>query len=213
MSTSRRACLLTGPVMVAAAMAACSSPATRYYRLMAVPGTVQHAAPITMAVRNVSIPGYLDRDEIAKVGSDYRFEFYSNDLWAELLSSMLQTVMVQDLAQRLPAVTVLGSGGSIDASSDILVEINILRFDPDSSGNIVLGAQIAVKSGPTRTLWTTRTFESSGTLSNSGADSNGPDASEVVAKMSELWAAMADQVADIIIEYQAARSFPSSDAG
>ena len=213
MNASRRACLRTGSVILAAALAACSSPATRYYRLMAVPGTVQHAVPINVAVRSVSIPGYLDRDEIAKIGCDYRFEFYSNDLWAEQLSGMLQAVMVQDLTQRLPAVTVLDSGGSIDAYSDILVEINILRFDPDSGGNIVLGAQIAIKSGPDRTLWKTRTFDSSGALSNSGADLNGPDASEVVAKMSALWAAMADQVADIILEYQAERSFARFDAG
>src|SRR5271165_7081548 len=132
MNASRRACLRTGPVILVAALAACSSPATRYYRLMAVPGTVQHAAPTNVAVRTVSIPGYLDRDEIAKIGRDYRFEFYSNDLWAEQLSGMLQAVMVQDLTQRLPEVTVLDSGGSIDAYSDILVEINILRFDPDS---------------------------------------------------------------------------------
>lgn len=206
MTASRRACLITGPVILAAALAACSSPATHYYRLMAVAGTVQNAAPITVSVRSVSIPGYLDRDEIARVGSNYRFELYSSDLWAEQLSGMLQTVMVQDLAQRLPAATVLGSGGAIDASSDIIVEINVLRFDPASSGNIVLGAQTAIKSGPTRTLWQTRTFDSSSTLSNSGADSNGPDASEIVAKMSTLWAAMADQIADMVIEYQAARS-------
>jgi len=213
MSASRRVCLLTVPVVLAAALAACSSPATRYYRLMAVPGTVQNVTPINVAVRNVSIPGYLDRDEIAKIGRDYRFEFYSNDLWAEQLSSMLQTVMVQDLAQRLPAVTVLGSGGAIDASSDILVEINILRFDPDSSGNIVLGAQIAIKSGPNRALWTTRTFDRSSALRNNGADSNGPDASEVVSKMSTLWAAMADQVADVITQYQAARALARSGSG
>lgn len=205
MNASRRVWLRTGPVILAAALAACSSPATRYYRLMAVPGTVQNAVPITVAVRTVSIPGYLDRDEIAKVGRDYRFEFYSNDLWAEELSSMLQAVMVQDLAQRLPAATVLGSGGSIDTSSNILIEINVMRFDPDSSGNIVLGAQIAIKSGPVRALWTARTFGGSSTLSKSSAGSDGQDASQIVSKMSGLWAAMADQVADIIIEYQAAR--------
>ncbi len=207
MNTSRRGCFLTGPVILAAALAACSSPSTRYYRLMSVPGTVRNTAPITAAVRSVSIPGYLDRDGIAKVGHDYQFEFYSNDLWADQLSSMLQSVMVQDLAQRLPATTMLRSGGSIDASSDLLIEINVLRFEPDnSSSNLVLDAQIAIKSGSTRALWTARTFDSSRPLSNSGTDSKGPDASEIVSKMSALWAAMADQVADIIIEYLATQS-------
>lgn len=213
MNASRRACLLTGAVILAAALEACSSPATRYYRLMALPGAAQNGAPMTVAVRSVSIPGYLTRDAIAKAGGAYRFEFYGNDLWADELATMLQAVMVQDLAQRLPAATVLDSGGSIEASSDVLVEINVLRFDPDSSGNIVLSAQIAIKAGPTRTLWAARSFERSSALSMSGADLNGPDASEIVAKMSALWAAMADQVAAIIAQYQAARPFAGSGSG
>jgi uncharacterized protein len=213
MSGSRRACLLSGPLTLAAALVACSSPATRYYRLIAIPGTIQHSTPMTLAVRGLSIPGYLNRDEIAKAASDYRFAFYSNDLWADQLSRMLQIVMVQDLAQRLPEVTVFGSGGAINASSDVLVEINVLRFDPDSRGGVVLDAQIAVKSGPTRKLWMTQSFNSSGTLSDGGADSNGPDASQIVSTMSELWADMANRVADIIIEYQATRPFAHSAPG
>ncbi|HTQ71961.1 MAG TPA: PqiC family protein [Acidocella sp.] len=213
MNASRRACLLTGPAMLAVALVACSSPATLYYRLMAVPGAVQTAAPMTVAVRSVSIPGYLNRDGIAKAGAAYRFEFYSNDLWADQLSAMLQAIMVQDLAQRLPAATVLASGGSIEASSDVLVEINILRFDPDSSGNLVLSAQIAIKSGPTRRLWATQSFARSSALSLSGAGADGPDAAEIVAKMSALWAAMADQVAALIAQYQAARPGAGSGSG
>ena len=214
MNASRRAWLCAGPVVLAAALAACASPHTNYYRLLAVPGTVRDAGPMTVAIRNVSIPGYLDRDGIAKVGNGYQFEFYSNDLWADQLSAMLKTIMVQDLAQRLPAVTVLGSGGAIDVTSDVLIEINVLRFDPDGSGNLELGAQIAIKSGPFRRLWTTRTFDESAALSIIGtADSNASDAPEIAAKMSTLWAAMADQIADSIIEYQAAPPVAGSGAG
>lgn len=213
MNASRRACLCTAPLVLAAALAACSSPRTYYYRLMAVPGTVRDVAPISVAICNVSIPGYLDRDGIAMVGSGYQFAFFSNDLWAEQLSAMLKTVMIQELAQRLPAVTVLGSGGAIDVPSDILIEIDVLRFDPDSTGTLVLGAQIAIKSGPSRMLWTTRSFNDSIALTNGGAGSNGPDASEIAAKMSALWAAMADQVADIIVDSQTARPLAGPGAG
>jgi uncharacterized lipoprotein YmbA len=213
MNASRRAWLCTGPVILTAALVACTSPRTNYYRLLAVPGAVRNAAPMTVAIRNVSIPGYLDRDGIAKVGNGYQFAFYSNDLWADQLSAMLKTVMVQDLAQRLPAITVLGSGGAIDVSSDILIEINIVRFDPDGSGNLDLGAQVAIKSGPFRKLWATRSFDESAALNIGSADSTESDASEIAAKMSALWAAMADQVADSIIEYQAASPVAGSGAG
>jgi uncharacterized protein len=203
-SASRRACLCAGPVLLAAALAACSSPPTQYYRLAMIPGTNNNAAPFTVAVRSVSIPGYLDQTGIAKGGSDYQFGVYSNDLWADQLSRMLQAVMVQDLAQRLPASTIIGSGGSIGVSSDVLVEINVLRFDPDSTGKIVLTAQFAIKSERTRALWRTQTFERI-------AAPAGANISDTVATMSMLWAAMADQIANSIVTYRASQ--PSAFSG
>ena len=204
MRASRRACLCAGPVLLAAALAACSSPPTQYYRLAMIPGTSNNAPPFTVAVRSVSIPGYLDQTGIAKGGSDYQFGVYSNDLWADQLSRMLQAVMVQDLAQRLPASTIIGSGGSIGVSTDVLVEINVLRFDPDSTGKIALTAQFAIKSGRTRALWRTQTSERI-------AAPPGVDISNSVATMSMLWAAMADQIANSIVAYRASQ--PSEFSG
>jgi uncharacterized protein len=182
--------------MLAAALAACTSPPTRYYRLAVVPGAIQSIPPLTVGVRSVSIPGYLNQNGIAKDGGDDEFDVYSNNLWAEPLADMLQTTMVQDLAQRLPGSTVIGSGGSIGEAADVLIEINLLRFDPDSAGKIVLSAQSAVRSGRTRALWITQTFERS-------AAPDGPGVASLVSKMSMLWGAMADQVADLIVENRA----------
>jgi uncharacterized lipoprotein YmbA len=201
-SASRRACLSAGPVILAAALAACSSPPAQYYRLAAIPGAIRSNAPFTVGVRSISIPGYLNQDGIAKNTGDYQFGVYGNELWADRLSDMLQSAMVQDLAQRLPAATVIGTGGSIGVSSDVLVEINVLRFDPDSTGKIILTAQIAIKSGRTRALWATRTFENSAIPDNANV-------SDIVAKMSALWAGMSDQIADLIVQYQTQLPEPS----
>ena len=192
MSISRRACLCAGAVLFTALAACSSSPPTRYYRLAMLPGASRHTPPFTVSVRSVSIPGYLDQTGIAKSGSDYQFSVYSNDLWADQLSRMLQSVMVQDLAQRLPEATIIGSGGAIGVSSNVLVEINVLRFEPDSTGRITLTAQFAIKSGRTRTLWKTQTFEQI-------AAPAGIDVSDSVATMSMLWAAMADALAASIV--------------
>jgi uncharacterized lipoprotein YmbA len=203
MNTSRRACLRAGPVILAAALAACASAPAQYYRLAAIPGAIRNGAPSSIGVRSISIPGYLDQNGIAKGTGDYQFGVYSNELWADRLDDMLQSVMVQDLAQRLPAATVIGSGGSIGMSSDVLIEINVLRFDPDSTGKIILTTQIAIKSGRTRALWATRTFQNSATPDNANV-------SYIVATMSMLWASMADQVADLIVEYSASQPPESS---
>ncbi|GAN81833.1 hypothetical protein Aam_121_003 [Acidocella aminolytica 101 = DSM 11237] len=67
---------------------------------------------MTAVVRDVGILVILI-ETIEEVCKNYRFEFYSNDLWRDRLTSMLQAVMLRYLAQGLPAVTVLGSGESI----------------------------------------------------------------------------------------------------
>ena len=105
MSVSRRACLCAGTVLLTAPAGCSSSPPTRYYRLAVLPGTSHHTPPFTVSVRSVSIPGYLDQTGIAKSGGDYQFSVYGNDLWADQLANMLQSAMVQDLAQRLPEAT------------------------------------------------------------------------------------------------------------
>jgi uncharacterized lipoprotein YmbA len=205
-SVSRRACLRAGPVVLVAALAGCgSSPPTRYYRLAEVPGAIRNAMPFTVGVRSVSIPGYLDQNGIAKGGDAYQFSVYGNDLWADQLANMLQAVMVEDLAQRLPASTVIGSGGSIGVASDVLVEINVLRFDPDSTGKIALSAQFAIKGGRNRALWLTQSFARD-------AAPAGVDISDIVATMSMLWAALADQVAESIAAYRAGRPVAFSGA-
>jgi uncharacterized lipoprotein YmbA len=158
--------------------------------MAALPGPVHNSAPLSIAVRGIGIPGYLDQTGIAKPAGAYQFAAYANALWAEPLGDMLQAVMVEDLARALPAATVTASGGAVAAPPGVLVEINVLRFDPDPDGKILLLAQVAVKTGPDRTVCGTKTLQSSAT----------PDAGVpgIVAAMSGLWAGAAGQVADMV---------------
>lgn len=193
MNTARRALLKAGPALAAMALAGCASPPTNYYRLAVTKGFVRPGIGLKIGVRSVSIPGYLSQNGIAKSGGEYQYNVYPNDLWAEALDDMLQDVLVQDLAQRLPASTVLGSGGSIGVSSDLLIETNILRFDPDSDGRIVMNIQVAIRSGRDNSLWLTHTY-------NNIAMPAGPDVISVVAAMSVLWGSAADQIANFVAE-------------
>jgi len=158
--------------------------------MAALPGPVQSSAPVSIAVRGIGLPGYLDQTGIAKPAGAYQFASYANALWAEPLGDMLQSVMVQDLAQLLPEASVTESGGAVAAAPGVLVEVNILRFDPDPDGRILLLAQVAVKAGPDRMICATRTLQSSAA----------PDAgvTGIVAAMSGLWAGAAGQVADMV---------------
>ena len=190
---NRRLMLCSGAALVPAILAGCASAPTLYYRLAVIPGAVNNGPVIKIGMRNVSIPGYLGQDGIAKAGSDYQFNSYPNDVWAEPLGSMLQDVTVQELAQRLPAAAVVSSSGTIAAAADVLIETNVLRFDPDSSGHVILLVQIALKSGRSFQPWLVQTFSNTATPA-------GADVSSLVAAMSTLWAGVIDQLAPIVIE-------------
>jgi uncharacterized lipoprotein YmbA len=193
MNISRRISLFAGASMLTAVLTSCRSPPARYYRLAPVPSTSLVGAPRIVSVLSVTIPAYLNQDGIAKLDGGYRFSSYSNDLWAEPLSDMLQTVMVQNLEQRLTGATVIASGGSIGVPSDARVEINVLKFDSGNDGRVSLIAQIAVKLRSNRTEWQTQTFS----RSKSPA---GPSVSDIVAVMSTLWAEAADVAARLVVQ-------------
>jgi uncharacterized lipoprotein YmbA len=174
-------------------LAGCASAPTHYFRLAVIPGAVLQGPDIKIGVRSVSIPGYLDQDGIAKPGSDVAFSTFPNDVWAEPLGAMLQDVTVQELIQRLPAAIVLSNSGAIAAAADILIEMNVLRFDPDSSGKIILVVQFALKSGRDYQPFLVQTLTRS-------AQPAAPDAASIAATMSTLWADVIDQLAPMIID-------------
>jgi uncharacterized lipoprotein YmbA len=189
MNHIRRVCLAGALAL----LAGCSSAPSRYYQMQALPGPARRGVSFALTVRSVSIPASLDQSGIVKQSGQYQFATYSDDLWSESLADMLQAVMVQDLQQRLPAAAVLGSGGSISAPADLLVEINVLQFQPDSSGRIELSAAVAIKSGKNRAVLMTRIVQ--GSLAPAG-----PGVPDIVAAMSMLWAQAADQITDMAMQ-------------
>jgi uncharacterized lipoprotein YmbA len=185
----RRRGLLAG--LAVAGVAGCS-PAATDYRLAVVAGPAVGQAGMTVVVRGVSVPGYLDQDGIGRPGGDYQFASYPNDVWAEPLADMLQGVMVQELGQRLPSATVLADGGAIGAPADVVVEMNVLRFDPDAAGKLTLDVQIAVRRGTDNKVWRTVDF--------SRQMPAGAGAVGIVAAMSALWGQAADETAGLLAD-------------
>jgi uncharacterized lipoprotein YmbA len=177
-------------VVLLAGLAGCAAPATDY-RLQAAPGPVAGAAAAAVSVRGVNVPGFLDQDGVPKLSGAYQYASWPNDVWAEPLADMLTAVMVQDLGQRLPQASVVASGGAIGAPAQAVVELNVLRFDPDPDGRIDLDVQISVRRGSDNRLWRTVDFKRFAV-----PDAAGPLAE--VAAMSGLWAQAADAVAALL---------------
>jgi uncharacterized lipoprotein YmbA len=182
--------------IVSLTLAGCSAPATDY-RLRAEPGPVAGQTALAVAVRGVNVPGFLDQNGIAKLSGAYQYDSYPNDVWAEPLADMLQAVMVQELARRLPAAAVVASGGAIGAPSQAVVEMNVLRFDPDPDGRIDLDVQISVRRGGDSRLVRTVDFQRFAAPAAAGPLAE-------VAAMSALWAQAADAVAALLARPDAA---------
>lgn len=195
----RRRLLQSAP---AAALAACgSAPPARYWRLAPLSGGTFATPAWSVQVRNIGLPGYLQQNSgILLPSGQYQIAAAANDLWAAPLAPMLQSVLVQDLSQRLPQTTVTASSGMVGIPADILVELDVLRFDPDGSGRITLRAQLGLKDAANNRFLATRLLEyaSASAVPIAGAPGTARDLTGLVATMSALWAALADAIARLI---------------
>ena len=142
----RRRCAL----LLAGLLAACASPTPELYTLAALPGPVQHLAVRSVELRRVGLAGYLDRPEIVRTAADYRVQITRNQRWGEPLGGMLDRVFTEDLVERLAGTAVFAESGAISTAPDLILELDILRFDTDASGTLVLLAQVAVRRADAR---------------------------------------------------------------
>jgi uncharacterized lipoprotein YmbA len=178
----RRALLL-----LAMTPAACASPNPLLYVLAPAPGPVLDGAPHIIAVRGISLAQYLQRQQIVRSSEAYHLDVLYNDWWGEPLDTLINRVLVQDLAQRLPDSSVLSDNGAITTTPDTTVEINIERFDLAGSGSVLLLAQVAVRGR----------LRQSRALSISVPPANATT-SALVAAMSAAVGQMADAVAALL---------------
>jgi uncharacterized lipoprotein YmbA len=133
-----------GALVLAAVLAACSSPSPVLYTIAPVQGPVQSGGPKVIALQQIATAHYLERSQIVRSSENYRLDVMSNDWWGEPMSAMLSRVLTEELGQRLPQSTVIGETGAVSASPDATIELNMQRLDEDASGNVVLQAQASV---------------------------------------------------------------------
>ena len=189
MSAARLAAL-----MLAAALAACSSTSPVLYTVAPVQGRVQSGGSKVIALQQISLPRYLERSEIVRSSENYRLDVMANDWWGEPLGAMLTRILVEELSQRLPQSTVFRESGAVTASPDATIELNIQRLDQDASGNLVLQAQASVNFKAQRAP-TLRSFRS--VVTPPAADTPGE-----VAAISTAVGQLADGLASMLVAWR-----------
>jgi uncharacterized protein len=178
---------------LAALLAACSSPNPDFYTLAALPGPVAHLAARGIEVRRMSLPGYLDRPEIVRSSAAYQLRLADNERWGEPLGSMLDRVFTEDLVERLPDTAVFSESGAVSTAPDLVLEVDVERFDADATGALVLLAQVAVRRGDAARTAQARTLRLTATPASVSARDH-------VAAMSRALADLADQVVTMLVE-------------
>lgn len=173
--------------LVAVFPAGCASPNPTLYTLAAVPGPTHAHAPHLIKMRDVSLPRYLERSEIVRSTENYQLAVLPNDWWGESLSSMMSRVLVQNLSQRLPGSSVVSEIGAISGTPNATVGVNVLRFDADRSGNLVLNAEIAITG-----------HQASNRRVHLTVPIRGPGTSALVSAMSDAVGKLANVIADML---------------
>ena len=127
----------------------CTSPSPDLYSLDVQPGPVRAGRHQVVVIRGVSVPRYLEREQIVRAAGSTRVRVSENDWWGEPLRVMLRRVLAADLAQRLSGADVLGDDGSIAVHPDAEVTIDLQRFDGSFGGPVIFEGYAAT-TGPDR---------------------------------------------------------------
>jgi uncharacterized lipoprotein YmbA len=140
-------------LLALAALAACLAAAgcadsqpTRFYTLAALPDASGEATPalapdLTVGVGPVTLPPYLDRPQLVTRAGSNRVVLADFDSWAEPLQGLFSRVLADNLALLLGTDDVLLLPQRRLTPLNYQVEVDVTRFDVDTSGNAILDAR------------------------------------------------------------------------
>lgn len=183
-------------LVAALSLAGClsSAPATRLYQLdpIADRTTMEGTAkPVTLIVREIRLPQYLDRPQIVTRDAGHRLQIAEFDHWGGDLREDLTRILVESLGRLLGGDRVFAAPLNVVVQPDFRVEVEILRFEREAGGRIQLSARWWLTRGNDAALLATREASFSGT----GVTDSYPD---LVAAMSAVYGDLARAIADSV---------------
>jgi uncharacterized lipoprotein YmbA len=128
---------------------------SRFFNLTAMsttPGDREARSPSSAAapapvygLGPVKLPAYLDRNELATRVSPTEVSYSTTDRWAQPLAATFTAVLLQDLSVLLDTNRILAYPWAGSERVDYQIEIDVLQFDNDVSGNTRLIARWRVR--------------------------------------------------------------------
>ena len=188
-------------IMLSAFLAvACSSTRSQYYVLDSIAAqkpAVEAASSLSLssiAITQLEIPNYLDRPHMVSRDAGNQLQIAEYDQWGGRLRDNIARTLADDLAARLPHVTVSAAPmpGSMDAEVQLLVDIR--QFERLHDGRVHLKLQWHVRHAQQEKMQSHLEHLQSEQSIGAG------DYDAIAAAMSQLLAQLAENMADTLLK-------------
>jgi uncharacterized lipoprotein YmbA len=195
------------PLLLAALLAGCAGGGAelRYYLIDPVPLPELPGAEggRSLQIRDLDVPRYLERFQIATRGPGNRIDYALNHQWGEPLRKNLLRTLAVHLGRSLGTVEVATPLTRLASPPDLRVRVHVERFERDADGRVQLHARWQLVDGADGSVRHTDRVELvSDTVVAAG------DYPALVAAMQERFAELSERIAESIV----ARSAPAGDA-
>jgi uncharacterized lipoprotein YmbA len=122
-----------------------STPPTRFYVLPpltdAAPLAPASKRELTIGLGPVTLPPYLDRPQIVTRASRVKLDLGEFDQWAASLQDGVVRVLAENLSQLIATERVVLHPWPRTTVLDYQVTVEVIQFDADSRGEVVLAAR------------------------------------------------------------------------
>jgi uncharacterized protein len=124
--------------------------ASRFYTLAvddpsAAPAATTRGRAPSVVVGPVTVPAYLDRNEVAVRVSPTEIRYTPTERWAEPLAANFTRVLSEDLSAVLGSDRVVPQSSATGITPDFWVEVVVVRFEAGTDGSAQLTARWAVR--------------------------------------------------------------------
>lgn len=130
------------------------SQPTQFYTLFALDnsdGQIESEPP-KLGLGSVSLPAYLDRPQIVTRNGTNRMTVAEFDQWAEPLETTFRRTLGENLTNQLGGDFVVTLPSRRDLGLDREIEVEVIRFDADEAGQVVLDASWRIFDGSGRRM-------------------------------------------------------------
>ncbi|HEY1997102.1 PqiC family protein [Paraburkholderia sp.] len=160
-STAARSAALAGACAGLLAVAACSSPSSRFYTLggEAAPATASTAAApaLLIEVPPVDVPSQVAKNQLVVQTGPTQVQVLELERWASLPGDEIRRALSSDLTQELGTIDVYGNAYP-EGTPVYRVSVNVQRFESWPGSHALIDAVWSVRAVGSQTVMTCRSI-------------------------------------------------------